>query len=690
MRVLAIALGGCLRSEPVQYGITEDTGGHIAYILGAMRAIAADPRVAEVEIVTRLFEEDWLDPIHAQPVEPLAHKFVIRRIDSGNRAYLAKDALAHDRAAFTAALIADLRSRKHLPDIIHAHFADAADVAAKVRDALGIPFIYTAHSLGLDKLASLGAACAGLRARVAEENRAIGGADAIVGSSRDECERQLLAYPDADVARVHRIIPGVREGHADDADIDAARALVAPFLRDPDRPMILAIARPVHKKNLVGLVEAYAAHPDLRERTNLVILAGQRDGLDGREDEQRDVMLGLLAAIDRHDLYGHVAYPRKHARRQVDGLYALAASQRGVFVNPALIEPYGLTLIEAASYGLPVVATNRGGPVDIVGELEHGALVDPTDTKAIGDAIANLLSDRTTWDAASRRGRVGARAMTWESYAREFVTLAQTIGPGRSAEAPAYETARELIISDMDNTLTGCRDGADRFRRFCSRQRGMLFGIATGRSLSEARRIAHSWRLPTPSIWITSVGTEIYWQRTLGLQPDTAYAQRIAWHWDGAAVEEALRGINGLTPQADYEQRTFKRSYLASSTHVVQAVEERLRAAGLNCRVVFSHKELLDILPVRAGKAAAMRHVADCLGIPDEHVFAAGDSGNDTDMLRACHNAILVANHAPEIEQLRDCENVYVSSRNHAGGALEGVLAHRLRRRAAKGERFVH
>jgi glycosyltransferase involved in cell wall biosynthesis len=38
---------------------------------------------------------------------------------------------------------------------------------------------------------------------------------------------------------------------------------------------------------------------------------------------------------------------------------------QGVFVNPALVEPFGLTLIEAAAYGLPMVATKNGGPVDI-------------------------------------------------------------------------------------------------------------------------------------------------------------------------------------------------------------------------------------------------------------------------------------------------------------------------------------
>ena len=104
-------------------------------------------------------------------------------------ASLAKENLARDRAAFTRALIEHLRAADRLPDIIHAHFADAADVARQVRDALGVPFIYTAHSLAHDKAQVMESSPA-LAARLKEEDRAIAAADAIVASSRDECERQ--------------------------------------------------------------------------------------------------------------------------------------------------------------------------------------------------------------------------------------------------------------------------------------------------------------------------------------------------------------------------------------------------------------------------------------------------------------------------------------------------------------------
>ncbi|KAK8544716.1 hypothetical protein V6N13_045795 [Hibiscus sabdariffa] len=66
-------------------------------------------------------------------------------------------------------------------------------------------------------------------------------------------------------------------------------------------------------------------------------------------------------------------------------------------INPAFIEPFGLTLIEAAAYGLPIVATKNGGHIDIHKVLDNGALVDPHDQQFIADALLKLVSDKQLW-----------------------------------------------------------------------------------------------------------------------------------------------------------------------------------------------------------------------------------------------------------------------------------------------------
>ena len=44
----------------------------------------------------------------------------------------------------------------------------------------------------------------------------------------------------------------------------------------------------------------------------------------------------------------------------------VGADTRGAFVQPALYEAFGLTVIEAMTCGLPCFATNRGGPAEII------------------------------------------------------------------------------------------------------------------------------------------------------------------------------------------------------------------------------------------------------------------------------------------------------------------------------------
>ncbi len=671
MHILAIALGGCVRGEP-RYGITEDTGGHITYVLGAMRALAQRDDVSRAEIVTRLFEDAELGGVHNESSERLSAKLSITRIDSGNRRYLSKEALAADLPNFTQALIAQLRGRERLPDVIHAHFADAAEVARAVRDALGIPFIYTAHSLAIDKREADHSACLDLENRISQENRAIGSADAVVGSSRDECERQLLQYPAADETRIHCIRPGIEQVSAAPEDIVEAEKLIAPFLRDPRKAIILAIARPVRKKNLVTLVEAYARNPRLQERANLVILPGLRRSIGRGEAEQVAVLRELVDTIDRHDLHGKVAYPRQHDPSQVRGLYALARKTGGVFVNPALIEPFGLTILEAAANGLPVVATCRGGPKDIVGEIEHGILVEPTDHVAIGEAIEALLSNPSAWQIASRNAQKNIVGLTWSAYASSLRKVAGSVVRSavvrRGSHAP-----RTLLVCDIDNTLTGCRKSADRLSRYLAKHDDIAFAVATGRSLVEARRLVRDWDLPEPMAWITSVGTEIHWSHGRQLKADHSYAERIADRWNGDAVRVALQSSAFLTAQGTVDQRRFKASYFLDDPSKLLAVRHAVSATNVAARIVFSHERLLDILPAKAGKAAALSHVAEQLGLPMDRVIAAGDSGNDLDMLQECPNAIVVANCEPELRTLSTRGRAYQARSNHAAGVLEGL-----------------
>lgn len=663
MRLLHLALGGCFTRPPIPFGLTEDTGGHIAYVMGAAAAQAEWPGVVGVDIATRLFDAPSLGAAFVQPREVLGPRLNILRIETSDRRYLSKAGLAADVPAFAEALIARLRQEGLRYDLVHAHFADAAAVAARLREAFGTPFLYHAHSLALDK-AGATPECAAWQARVAAEDAAIGGADGIIASSLDEARRQLPAYPSARPARILRSAPGI-DRPAGEPDLGAAQALLSRFLRQPGRPLIVAIARPVERKNLVGLVDIYAATPALRERADLVILAGLRDDIAAAGTEQGAVLRALLAAIDRHDLYGQVAIPKRHARADVFALYRLAAQSGGVFAQPAFCEPYGLTIAEAAAQGLPVVATDRGGARDIVAEMGCGLVADPEDHAAFGGAMVRLLSDAPLWQAMSQRGQAAAAGHGWQAWAAPVMALAGRI------TAMAGAAPQALLTCDMDDTLTGNPAAVRRFVRWRAANPRTAFAIATGRSLTAATRVLQDWGLPEPDILITGAGADIAHRTAPGVfTADLAWADWAGEGWQPEAVATLIDAVPGLHRQPAAEQRPLKRSWFGDAAAAARA---RQAVAGLAGQLIHSHGRNLDALPPRAGKGAAMLWCADALGVPHSRCLAAGDSGNDATLLAAAGHAILVANHDADLAHLRRASHVHIARAAHADGVLEGL-----------------
>ena len=683
MYIMHLALGGCLKAPPVRYGLTEDTGGHIAYVLGAAQAQAMQGD--RVDIVTRAFHDPDLDPIHALPTEIVDRRTRILRLTTRRKAYLAKEELEAELPALRAAFLGLLRGMTTRPDVLHAHFADAAEIALAARARFGIPVLYTPHSLGLGKAPEHGGDPVHER-RIARERRAIAEADAIVVSSRDEAESQVPGYGVATAeGRTHRVNPGANVAPASEG-VARARALLAPHLVDPDKPLILAIARPVPKKNLHALLMAYARTPGLVDAANLAIVAGvRREGQAGACTDQAAVQRRLADDVRRLGLGGRVALPPDHGPDDVPQLYRLAARTGGVFVNPALHEPFGLTLLEAAAAGLPVVATDRGGPRDILRDLNHGQLVDPTDVAALGAACLRAVTDKdahAAWAAGPSRAVV---TYDWPTWARRVAGICAELGrpvatPARRSGKASGSTGIGLVACDIDGTLTGSRAGAGRFADWAAR-RDVAYVVATGRSLTEARRVLAVWNLPRPDLYITSVGSEIWRPDAEGrLVPDRTYAEAISEGWDAEAVAEVLRA-GGATAQDAADQRLFKRSYVGDLREAARLVG-LLRNAGLAANVVASHGRLIDVLPQRAGKAAALDHVARGMGLTLRNCVACGDSANDACMLRVAGQSILVGNALPEVSGLSRARRLIRARADHADGVLEGLAALGLHRDA--------
>lgn len=76
----------------------------------------------------------------------------------------------------------------------------------------------------------------------------------------------------------------------------------------------------------------------------------------------------------------------------MDGFY----SNLDVFVLPSTQpEPFGLVVLEAMEWAVPVVATNHGGPVEILNDGQDGYLVSYESAEEMADRIVKLLTDDT-------------------------------------------------------------------------------------------------------------------------------------------------------------------------------------------------------------------------------------------------------------------------------------------------------
>jgi len=715
------SLHGLIRGHDLELGRDADTGGQTKYVVELARALAERPEVAQVDLFTRRIDDERVDESYERAIEPLGGGARIVRLRCGGGRYRRKELLWPYLDAFVEEVLRFNREQDRWPDLVHGHYADAGYVARELASALAVPLVFTGHSLGRNKLRVLTGAGLDEAAiderykihhRIGVEETLLRDADLVIASTRHEVERGYELYEAAPSATFEVIAPGVDvqrfypyyhdldEGLDPGEEVRRARVRmreeIGRFLNRPEKPLILAISRPDKRKNIEGLVTAYGEDKELQSIANLAVFAGVRKDIRDMSDNEREVLTELLLLMDRYDLYGKLALPKKHdPDTDIPVLYRLAAASGGVFINPALVENFGITLIEASSVGLPVVSTDHGGPQDIIGSCQSGVLIDARDNDQIRRELKRILVDRDAWERYSRGGVDGVRRhYAWSAHAERYLEVIGPLlerdatslqrAPWRSGVARSLRPGTRLLVSDIDHTLlVDDGDAASGDPAALARlaealaSSGVAFAVASGRSLEliEAALAAHA--LPQPVAVISSVGSEIHYPAGEASErrwlADAGYARHLQPHWDRAAVLSALDGVPGLRPQADEAQRRFKLSYLADDDGAVEAARAALAAAELRVTVIHSHGSFLDVLPARASKGKAVRYLSQKWGVAAERIAVAGDSGNDEEMLRAPFKAIVVGNHAPELAHLAGKRGVYVASGAYAAGVLEGL-----------------
>lgn len=710
--VLMLSVHGLMRGQDLELGRDADTGGQTLYVIELAKALGRHPRVGQVDVLTRRVDDPAVSPDYAAPSEALGERARLVRLPCGPRRYLRKESLWNHLDQLVDHTLSYLRQQPRLPDVIHSHYADAGYVGMQLSRLLGIPLVHTGHSLGRCKRQRL--LDHGRRAqvvdrqfnfgrRISAEEDILAHAALLVTSTAQESQEQYGLYDNFQPARTVVIPPGTDSSRF----APPGRAPIPPhvpelvdrFFTQPKKPLILTICRPEMRKNLGRLVAAYGESPELRARTNLAIVAGNRDDIRSMDEAQASVLSDLLLDVDRYDLWGCVALPKQHRPDDIPALYRLAAQRRGVFVNPALTEPFGLTLIEAAASGLPVVATHDGGPREILAHCENGVLVDPLDPADIARGLLSVVSDGRVWQRYARRGISGvAHHYTWDAHVDKYLkAVARVIHRTRKqvrrervAQRPAASPmpfVERMLVSDIDNTLIGDRGGLSALSRVLrERPRSCGFGVATGRHLQSAVEVLRQARVPHPDVLITAVGSEIHYGAAL--LPDSGWRRHIQYLWRRDALAGLFEDLPGLALQSDNQQSDYKLSFnldpqVAPSLRELKA---RLRERRLHANLIHSHDAFLDVLPIRASKGQAIRYLAYKWGLPLRAFLVAGDSGNDLEMLVGDTQAVVVSNHSAELEKLRGMEQVYFAGAPCAAGVLEGMAHYGLKWQSASAQ----
>lgn len=695
---LLISVHGLIRGSNLELGRDADTGGQTLYVVELARALSEHKDVARVDLVTRRIVDPAVDEVYSQVEEPISDKVRIVRVDAGPDEYVPKEQLWDHLDSFTDNLTRWLGEQARMPDVVHSHYADAGYVGVRLASLLAVPLVHTGHSLGRDKRKRLLAkglsreaieSTYNMSRRVSAEEELLANADLVITSTLNEIESQYGLYnyydpdcmtvipPGTDLERFHPPVEG-----EDYSVLDK----YSPYLHDPEKPLVLALSRPDERKNIPVLLEAFTRNAALREAANLLIIAGNREDIRNLDSGAQSVLTQLLLDLDAYGLWGSVAMPKNHTADEIAQVYRAVAASGGIFINPALTEPFGLTLLEASACGLPLVATENGGPVDIISNCHNGILVDPLDADAIASALLELLADRQRWDEASRNGLAGVRRhYTWQAHASSYVEqVGALIGrPRRELVAwPAGQAARyrdRAIFTDIDQTLLG--DGAT-LSEFCDTirrvRKRVIFGIVSGRRFDSALAVLKKHGVPAPDVLISGLGTRIHYGS--GLSEDRHWSDHIDHDWNYPRIRRVLDGLPGLKLQERDKQSRFKISYFYDAEHAPapEEITATLHQNELNANVIVSFGQFLDIVPPRASKGQALRYAALRLDIPFEQILVAGGSGADEDMIRGNAMAVVVANrHGEELSDLVDLERVYFSEHAHASGLLDAINHYR-------------
>lgn len=205
-------------------------------------------------------------------------------------------------------------------------------------------------------------------------------------------------------------------------------------LDDPNKRPIFSMARLDRIKNLTGLAECFGKSKELQEHCNLILVAGKLRIEESEDNEERDEIVKLYRIIDEYNLHGKIRWLGVRLSKNDSGeIYRVICDRQGIFVQPALFEAFGLTILESMISGLPTFATQFGGPLEIIQDQINGFYINPTHLEETATKILDFVTkcehNPNYWKIISEKAidRVYS-TYTWKIHTTKLLTLARIYG----------------------------------------------------------------------------------------------------------------------------------------------------------------------------------------------------------------------------------------------------------------------
>lgn len=218
---------------------------------------------------------------------------------------------------------------------------------------------------------------------------------------------------------------------AEGLDLDAfsprapSPALRAELGIGPDEPVVTLVGGLVDWKGQDVLLDAAPAILRRYPRAHL-LLVGSAYGKDRAFADQVALRAQDPALGGRVRLLG--------MRNDVPAILALSTIVLHASTKP---EPFGRTFLEGMALGKAVIASNEGGPLDVIEDGVDGLLIAPRDADGLAAAVLRLLDDPAFAAALAARAAVKARAYSIERHTEAVCEVLRGIGPAGRRGVPS-------------------------------------------------------------------------------------------------------------------------------------------------------------------------------------------------------------------------------------------------------------